>query len=591
MAWGNIQITPQLVQAVRDALDIIDVASSFIRLQKRGKRYIGLCPFHKEKTPSFSIDPSAGLYYCFGCGAGGDAIKLYMEQSGDDFPAAIESLARRYGIPLPTAPASSGARREPDVGSALEAAADFFRTQLRRNEGARAYLERRRISRELQERYGLGYAPEGWRNLLDALERRVPAAELEAAGLVARSERPGEGGPGRLYDRFRHRLMFPIHSPSGRLVGFGGRTLGDDRAKYVNTSETEQFHKSRLLYGLFQAKRAIRDASKALLVEGYFDVLGAVAAGVEHTVASMGTALTAEQARLLARYGEEVTIGYDGDAAGEKAAQRALPLLLAEGLSVKRARFPEGHDPDSLRLAAGPETVAAAIAAAPDAISLEIERLAPPPQGRTPAEQARIATAALEVLRPVRDPIARQAYTRQAAQVLGVSEGLLASRLGPQLYAPPQNPGRTPEVRSEEEKVLARLLQPETELPTPDLLPPAEVFFDPICRNIYAAFCDLYRNGGGEAPAVAELLSQLGQVNGAVDRLAQLLLQVEGSGEGNLPDSLDRLLRRWRKQRQSDLIRQMRQAEQQGDASRLLQLIDETSALRRTLHPKMTGDP
>ncbi|MCP4658530.1 MAG: DNA primase, partial [bacterium] len=363
MALGNVHLTPQLVQAVRDTVDIVEIAGEMTRLKQRGKRYKGLCPFHKEKTPSFSVDHAAGLFYCFGCGTGGDAIKLYMQQSGDDFPAAIEALARRYGIPLPAAPVSGRAKQERDVGGALEAAAEFFAAGLRKSEFARRYLDERQISPALRELYGLGYAPDGWRNLLEAVRGRIPLEDLIAAGLVGRSAKSDEP-----YDRFRHRLMFPIYTPSGRLVGFGGRTLGDDPAKYVNTAETERFHKGNLLFGFHQAKRALRDGGRALLVEGYFDVLGAAASGIDGSVAGMGTALTPEQARLLARYVDEVTIGYDGDEAGEKATRRSLPILLAAGLTVRRALFPAGHDPDSLRVEAGAAAVRERVEAAEDAV-------------------------------------------------------------------------------------------------------------------------------------------------------------------------------------------------------------------------------
>jgi len=575
-------ITPEVVQSVRDVVDVIDVASAATQLKKAGKRYQGLCPFHKEKTPSFSVDPSSGLYYCFGCGAGGDAIKLHMELTGDDFPAAIEALARRYGIALAEGPGRRE-RRGPDLANALEAAAEFFRTQLARSEFARSYLERRGIPGELQERYGLGYAPDGWRHLLEALGQRVPIDQLEAAGLVARSDK----GSNRPYDRFRNRLMFPIHTPSGQLVGFGGRTLGDDKAKYVNTSETARFHKGDLLYGLHQAKRQIRDGRRALLVEGYFDVIGAAAAGLDWAVAGMGTSLTAPQARLLGRYAEEVVVAYDGDSAGEKAFQRALPLLLAEGLGVRRARFPEGHDPDSLRQEEGAEAVARVVESAQDAVALEIARLTPDGE-RSPTELSRAASQIVEILKPLRDPIARRAYTRRAAQDLGVPEDLLLGRLGRQHFA--ASAERKGEVRTEEERTLALLLAPEAEIPPEDLLPPPEIFFDGACRNIYASFCDLYRSGGG-VPALDQVLSRLDHGEGAIDRLARLLLQVDGSGEGNPAESLDRLTRRWQKQRSSDLIRQIRQAQQQGDAARLSRLLEEKQALSRRLHPNTTGTP
>jgi DNA primase len=390
MALGNVHLTPQLVQAVRDAVDIVDVAGDHTRLTKAGHRWQGLCPLHKEKTPSFSVDPSQGLYYCFGCGRGGDAIGLYMELSGDDFPAAIESLARRYGIPLPSRPSGSGRgddrRKAQDLTPVLEAAARFFTARLKDSDAPRRYLADREVPDELVERYGIGYAPDGWQNLTDALKIDFGTERLEAAGLIGRSKKSGKH-----YDRFRHRLIFPIKNPSGRIVGFGGRTLGDDKAKYINTAETDEFHKGSLLYGLDVAKRAIRDAGKALLVEGYFDVVGAAASGVPWAVAGMGTALTGPQAKLLSRFAEEVVIGYDGDAAGEGAFRRTLPTLLGEGLTVRRARFGEGEDPDSLRLARGPEAVRRAVDEAPDAVELELDRLAPPGGVRDPREQAKAA--------------------------------------------------------------------------------------------------------------------------------------------------------------------------------------------------------
>lgn len=585
MAPGSVRITPEVTQAVRAAVDIVDIASELTRLERRGRRYLGLCPFHKEKSPSFSIDPDAGLYYCFGCGAGGDAIGLYMQSSGDDFPAAMEALARRYGVPLPTARAPSGGPREParDVHRALEAAAAFFVRELESSDFARGYLEKRGIPRELVRTYGLGYARDDWSHLLRSLQGKVPIADLIAAGLVGRSAKSGDP-----YDRFRHRLMFPIHGPGGRLVGFGGRALGDEKAKYVNTAETAEFHKGRLLYGFHQAKRSLRDGGKALLVEGYFDVLGAVASGIDYAVAAMGTALTREQAALLARYVDEAVLAYDGDAAGEKAFQRALPILLGAGLHVRRAVFPEGHDPDSLRLEAGPEAVREVVDGARDGIWLELERLTPGPGARSRAEVARAAQAMLELLRPVRDEMIRRTYTQRAAERLGVPEDVFLKRLGPRLYAEAPERGRSREVLDHEELALQLLLGGGTEaLARP--LPPEEIFFDANCRNIYATFYALYRDGGDSPPAIDEVLARLGDERGAIDRIARLLLEEPSSGERDLEEILSQLIRRWHKRRQGELVRQIREAQEQGDTARLAELLDEKKQLSRSLHPDMTG--
>jgi len=586
---GNVNLTPQLVQAVRDAADIVAIASDHTRLRKAGRQYQGLCPIHKEKTPSFSVDPVKGVFYCFGCGAGGDAIKLHMLTSGDDFPAAIETLATRYGIPLPSRAEArfAGGRPERDIEGALTAAAEFFVDQLAKSSFAGEYLEKRRIPRELVEKFGLGYAPDGFRNLLPALHPRVPQDDLEAAGLVARSER------GDLYDRFRHRLMFPIHNQSGRLVGFGGRTLGDDRAKYVNTNETDRFHKGFLLYGLHLAKREIRETGRAVLCEGYFDVIGAVACGLEGAVAGMGTALTPEQAKLLARYAEEVVVAYDGDEAGENASRRALPLLLGEGLGVRRARFPGSHDPDSLRLEAGEEAVRAAVDGAEDAVVAELDRAIPARAARDPRLQAKAAAAVAELLRPIPDSILRFSYARLAADRLGIPIEMLARRVGGARESPAPSPRSTPAaeggprvVRSLEEQVLEHLLGEgeAAQVPPQEALPPAEAFFDPECRNIFAAFCTLYAEASAP-PDFRMVRSRLGEDEGTVARLAKIMLEREITpGRIGLLESLDKLADRWRRQRIKELQGEINEAQRTGDHALRDRLVDEKTRLSHSLH-------
>jgi DNA primase len=613
MPLGNVNITPQLVQAVRDAVDIVAIASDHTRLRKAGRQYQGLCPLHKEKTPSFSVDPVRGLFYCFGCGVGGDAIKLHMLASGDDFPAAIETLAQRYGIPLPTRAVRPGAPPERDLEGALTAAARFFAEQLRRSPVATSYLERRRVPADLVERFGLGYAPESWEALTQALTPRVPFADLEAAGLAGRSER------GKPYDRFRHRLMFPIQNASGRLVGFGGRTLGDDKAKYINTAETDRFHKGHLLYGLFQARQEIREGRRAFLVEGYFDVIGTVACGRAAAVAGMGTALTQEQARLLARYADEVVVAYDGDPAGEAAFERALPILLAEGLGVRRARFGDGHDPDSLRLAGGEAAVAAALDAAEDAVVLQLRRIIPGPMASARLRASQAAGIAA-LLQPVREPLMRHDYIRRAAEMLGVSEKEFSSRFkelqswrgvspgsaqgghrpsagdaSPSFAdASPPDPaagsaarreGGPRVVRSVEEQVLASLLAAGPEgLPPAAELPPAEVFLDPACRNIYRTYCTLYARAGPSPPDAREVLAAVGAQDPAVDRMAQILLEEPfDPAKSGLLESLDKLVRRWRQQRLRELQSALAEAQRRGDHALLASLVEEKTRLSRSL--------
>ncbi len=584
MGLGNIDLTPQLIQAVRDAVDVVAIASDHTRLRKAGRKFQGLCPLHKEKSPSFSVDPDKGLFYCFGCGAGGDAIRLHMLTSGDDFPSAIEALAARYGIPLPAKAnrrGGGGGTEDADLTRVLEAAHEYFRRQLQSEEAPRRYLAQRRVPPEMIERFELGFAPDGWQHLLKTFQGRIPASQLEAAGLIAASDRPG----GDAYDRFRNRLMFPIRAASGRLLGFGGRTLGDDRAKYLNTRETEQFHKGSLLYGLYEAKRHLRESRRAVLAEGYFDVIACVASGVEGAVASMGTALTADQAKLLSRYGDEVVIAYDGDRAGEAAAERAMPILLKEGFTVRRALLPAHEDPDSVRLDQGPEMVRRLIAEAPDAVSLALDRLAPAGVTRTPKERSEAARVIRELLEPIPDPIVRASYARWSAQRLGVPDEALWKR---EVSLPGTVPERSEGVtRRLEEWLLGRLFDSKETIPPFDQLPEPEAFFDPIDQRLFVEYLDAYRSEG-VPPDANRVHQRLPTAGAEVARLSRILHDAGDGGEirFGLRELISQLQSRLSRQRRQDLAARIREAGERGDQEQEKHLIAQTAAARRNAADK-----
>ncbi len=581
MSLGNVNLTPQLVQAVRDAVDISDIAARHTRLEKRGNRMVGLCPIHKEKTPSFSVDPDQGLYYCFGCGAGGDAIKLHMVTTGDDFPAAIESLAREYGIPLPSVGSRSRAASGPDPSVALEAAQEFFTERLRATRGILEYLDRRKIPVELIQGFGLGYAPDEWQALHDRLTARIPVKDLESAGLVARSEK----NPSRLYDRFRDRLMFPIRDTTGRLVGFGGRTMGDHPAKYINTAETERFQKRTLLYGMDVARKSVRERGTLVLVEGYFDLLAMVASGIDYAAATMGTALSAEQVRLCARYAERVILCYDGDAAGVKARSRALPSLLGQGLEVLQVSLAEGSDPDTVRLEEGPEALRAAVEGATDALEDEVQKLAPSRDAR-PADQARAAASIRELLASVKDPVARFAYSRRAADLVGLPVDLLmrSRRDARAADGKPSETNQRREVASLEERALQLLLRETDRVPALEDLPVEEIFLDRECGNIYRLFRRLYEQAG-TAPTAQDVLSALPEDSAILDRMARLLVEETAcSEEEELGGAFDRLNRRWQRHQLKQLARQITEAQRSGQSARVLELVEEKTALSRLLH-------
>jgi DNA primase len=344
MSRGNDE---GVVQTVKDAADILEVVGEIVSLKKAGVNYKGLCPFHAEKTPSFTVNPARRSFHCFGCGEGGDALSFVMRYHNIGFWEAVKQLAGRYHIPLPEKELSGREREAASKRQALFAinqrAAQVYHELLFTPAGASArdYLEKRRIPLTVINDFQLGYAPESWDFLLKAMAD-VGEAELSEAGLLVQRE-SGKGW----YDRFRQRVLFPIISHSGQYLGFGGRILGDGQPKYLNSPETLVFTKGKTLFGLFQNKAAIRKSHRALIVEGNFDLLSLVAAGVRDVVAPLGTALTTQHIHALKGYASEAVLLFDGDQAGIKAAMRAVPLFLSEKVAARVVILPDGHDPDT----------------------------------------------------------------------------------------------------------------------------------------------------------------------------------------------------------------------------------------------------
>ncbi len=334
--------------------DIVEVVSSRIQLKKAGKNYTACCPFHKEKTPSFSVSPDKQFYYCFGCGAGGNALGFIMDHDSLDFPQAVEDLAKRAGMEVPREESGPGRKPRQPVDSPLypllDAAAEYYRQALKNHPARKAaveYLKSRGLSGVIARDFSLGFAPPGWDNLIKHLggDNLQHKAMLDAGLLIENAE------TGRSYDRFRDRVMFPIRDSRGRIIAFGGRVLGDDKPKYLNSPETPVFHKGQELYGLYEARKANRDLDEIMVVEGYMDVIALAQQGLRNAVATLGTATSDEHLKRLFRVVPSVLFCFDGDAAGRKAAWRALESTLPNLQDGKRARFlflPEGEDPDSL---------------------------------------------------------------------------------------------------------------------------------------------------------------------------------------------------------------------------------------------------
>lgn len=348
---GYTEFIDDLPARIKERADIVQVIGECVELKRAGVRFLGCCPFHNEKTPSFSVHPGQQFFHCFGCGASGDVFEFQMKYHNLDFPTAMKELARRYGVEIPTRPQSpqeqEKSRRRKAMYAINEKAAAIYSKYLlvtAQAKPARSYLEKRKIPLDFQQGFGLGYAPSpdsaGWSFLGSQLGKEETRAAIEA-GLLVEKEKGGT------YDRFRDRVLFPISDRRGRVIGFGGRILGEGQPKYMNSPESLVFNKSASLLGLYQQGDVIRRKKQAILVEGNFDLLSLVVRGCENVVAPLGTALTTQQLKLLKGYCEECILLFDGDEAGVKAAMRSVPLFLAEQMAGKVALLPTGHDPDT----------------------------------------------------------------------------------------------------------------------------------------------------------------------------------------------------------------------------------------------------
>ena len=410
------------LEEVRTRADIVDVIGAHVRLKRAGRNFVGLCPFHNEKTPSFSVNPERGFFHCFGCGAGGTVFNFIMRTEGLNFPEAIESLARRYGVTLPErgGEAGPGAGERDAALRANQIAADFFVHVLWKTPdgaAAREYLAARGVAAETARTFMLGFAPERPANLAGVLEKRGLLAAAVRVGLV---KQDGAG----VRDMFRGRLMFPIRDGQGRVLAFGGRVLDQRLPKYINSSESPLYSKSRNVYGLYEARAAIAAADRAIVVEGYLDAIAVWQAGFKETVASLGTALTVDQLRLVGRHTRNVMACFDGDAAGRKASLRALEIFLAAGLLGRGIFIPPGFDPDTFIKERGAQAFAELIAAAELLVDYFLEEQARAARGSLQA-RARAAAAVAEVLKAVSNPFEFDLLARKAADALGVGEEVL----------------------------------------------------------------------------------------------------------------------------------------------------------------------
>jgi len=577
------RIGDDVVRNVRERASLVEVVSDVVTLRRRGRTLVGLCPFHAEKTPSFTVNEERGRFHCFGCSEDGDVFAFVMKTESLSFPEAVRRVAERFGLPVPEAAGDAGRRSEPLV-EVNAAAAAFFQAELAGAGAARAraYLQDRGLTDETVRCFGLGYAPGGG----DALARhlraaRVPVEHALTVGLVLRRDRPDAGGS--VYDRFRDRVMFPIADRAGKVIAFGGRVLpgrpvtGDPPPKYLNSPESPIFHKGQTLYGLSQARAAIRKAGRAIVVEGYLDVIVLAQAGIGEVVAPLGTALTVDQLRVLSRLTEVVIACFDGDLAGRRAAGRSFPLYLEAGLWGRGAFLPPGEDPDSFVRARGREALEACVAAAVPLIEAFLEDVGGPDReaiGRR-TEAVRAVSRILQQV-AAKNPVEYEVLVPLAAQYLRVrEEALRAESAAVPRQAPP--PARAVDRARNAEEQLVELMAADPAIAT--RVRDENVIADfqhPACRRT----AETLAGAGGEADWTAVVQTLPRELR---DRIARRVFgEIEGEDrERAVADCIASI----RRERQLARLQEaMRAAEARGDAVALATAWRELQSLKSADH-------
>ncbi len=578
------------IRRVRDSVDIVDLVQGYVSLKKRGRNWTGLCPFHNEKTPSFSVNPDKQIFHCFGCGVGGDAFKFLEMQRGLNFPEAVRDLADRAGITLTerrTRRASPGAKDErKELLVILAAAAEHFRKDLFAPAGsaARAYLARRGVSEAVIEEFGLGFARPDWEGLHRDLKQQghAPALQEKAGLVVKRSE--GDG----YYDRFRGRIIFPIRDINGSVIAFGGRVMDDSLPKYLNSPETPLYSKSNVLYGMDRARDAARKNDHFILVEGYLDAIACHQHGVRNAVATLGTALTDGHLRLMRRFTKKLKLIFDPDPAGVKAALRSFDLLVGSGMQVKVVSLPDGDDPDTVLAKRGREVFAAGLAAAVPLMDFVLEQVVQASAASSIEEKNERVQDLKGYLARIPSEVEKGLYIKRSAEVLGVDEGDLRREVA--RYAAPARSG------GESAAAISRPPRPEQRPRAEEMLIHLMLRFEGIARGLAVKvrpddFTDpLYRraaeriftvlSAGGELDPRSLAVEGDEELNRLFSHYAVLEAEYEDPHR-TTADCVDRIKQQDSSRRIRKLLSAIQEAEAAGDRQRLQELQQELVEVRR----------
>jgi len=471
----NGRIPGSIVEEIRDRADIVDVISEYLTLKKAGRNYIGLCPFHKEKTPSFTVNREKQIFYCFGCGEGGNVFSFLIKVNNQSFPEAVRYLARKTGIVIPEGTVTREEKERAGIKEQIirvnQVAARYFSQTLLSNAGreAREYLKKREIGESVVREFHLGYALDGWRHLRDFLEKEKVSLKLaEQAGLIVSKA----DGKVSFYDRFRGRLIFPIEDIGGHVIAFGGRTIGSGEPKYLNSPESSAYVKGRCLYGLNKTKEDIRKAGFVIIVEGYFDFLALWSAGVTNVVATLGTALTKDHVDLIRRYTGQAVAIFDPDEAGRKALARSIGLFLTGNVNAKAVVLPEGHDPDQYIRKFGKEAFDKAVENAQSMIDYYIEAVI----GKVGSVEEKLKTLreTLPFIVNIDNAIERNLFIKRVSEKLGVDQELLKKEIQRSLNSKTSTPERAPQTQDKSKDDQVELSLIHIMLEYPDKIP--EVF-------------------------------------------------------------------------------------------------------------------
>ncbi len=595
-------ISKKTLEDIRFRNDIADVIGSHFNIQRAGSAFKALCPFHKEKTPSFHVNPQRQIFHCFGCGAGGDVFKFIMLYEGVDFATAARMLAERAGIPLQLEKGETPGPDKTVLYKILADVAALYHRELLENKAAavaRQYLAKRDLGKEIVNDFLIGYSPDSWDYILNwGRKNKHAIAQLEAVGMVLKKAESSGSSSSDYYDRFRNRLMFPIRDEQGRVIGFSARTLdeADKSAKYINTPETPLFHKSRVLYALDTARRNIVDSREAIVCEGQIDVIRCHTAGFNTAVASQGTAFTEEHIHILRRYADSAVLVFDPDKAGQDAAVRTAAVFMDAGLAVRVALLPKGEDPDLFIRKNGADAFRQVLDKAMSVVAFQIHVFSSRENAKSEIGTMRIAKAVLQTIAHSPNAVQKAKLVQEAAQRLNLPASALQEDLRQLLskMRQPAGPGRdqaaapAPVQRPKEEMELCEHIVHVTDLPEMGSIVgkhlPLDMVTDPYCRALVKASLESQKTGRDIQDILREQDDPSGELQTFLARVLMAPAKAVHKEYSRVDAVKDIILYIWRKKierERNDLQKRLQANSEKKDEERCRQLTCDLNSLKR----------